>query len=473
MSQRAKYLFKNMGILTISNFASKILVFLLVPLYTSVLSTEEYGKYELVISTVTLLYPILTANMVDGVMRFTMDEKWQSEDAASIGMRYVVLSIALFGAGLLASWYFGIFPSLGGLRAYVFIYYACYVLNQYFIQLAKGMERIRDMGIAGVMTTCVMVVANIVFLFILKMGLNGFFIANTLGQAISVFYFVTVLWHWRFPRRIAMGGELEKQMLIYSVPLIFTALGWWANSTADKYIVAFICGIAANGLLSVAYKIPSIISTVQSIFIQAWQISAIKEYDRDDAPTFYGRAFSYVNMAISLICSALIFLSKPLARILYANDFYEAWRYVPFLLVSSVINCASGFIGPILSAKKDSKSMAASAICGTIMNVGLNIILVHFMGIQGATIATAMSSFAIYVIRREATRKEMHICGYWRVLVTWALLCVQAMMEIYTRVWYAEVAIVCILLLVNIGVIRDILLFVNDMAKNMYRRRDQ
>ena len=76
MNTKAKYLIKNTGILTISNFSSKILVFLLVPLYTSVLSTAEYGTYDLAISTVTLLYPILTVNIVDAVMRFAMDKKY-------------------------------------------------------------------------------------------------------------------------------------------------------------------------------------------------------------------------------------------------------------------------------------------------------------------------------------------------------------------------------------------------------------
>ena len=72
---KSSYLIKNMGILTISNFSSKILVFLLVPLYTSVLSTKEYGTYDLAVSTATLLYPILTLNIVDAVMRFLMDKE--------------------------------------------------------------------------------------------------------------------------------------------------------------------------------------------------------------------------------------------------------------------------------------------------------------------------------------------------------------------------------------------------------------
>lgn len=74
MNSKYKYLIKNTGILAISNFSSKLLVFFLVPIYTSVLSTAEYGTYDLAMSTVLLLYPVLTVNIVDGVMRFSMEK---------------------------------------------------------------------------------------------------------------------------------------------------------------------------------------------------------------------------------------------------------------------------------------------------------------------------------------------------------------------------------------------------------------
>ena len=70
---------------------------------------------------------------------------------------------------------------------------------------------------------------------------------------------------------------VQIEMLKYCVPLIVTVIGWWINSASDRYVVAFICGVSANGLLSVSYKIPTIINTLQAIFTQAWQISAINE----------------------------------------------------------------------------------------------------------------------------------------------------------------------------------------------------
>ena len=349
MAQRAKYLFKNLGILTISNFSSKILVFLLVPLYTSVLSTSEYGTYDLIISTVSLLFPILTVNIVDAVMRFSMEPEYKKETTASIGIKYVTISIVIIGIGLLTSYWFSIVPSLNGLRIYVFLYYLFYAVNQCFIQLAKGLEHVKDMGIAGVLSTVVTIGANVFFLLVLKKGLIGFFAANIFAQAVQTLFYAIRLRIWKLLRVTKGWSPAEREMLKYSVPLICTALSWWVNSTADKYTVTFMCGVAANGLLSISYKIPNVISTLQGIFTQAWQISAIKEYGEEDSSTFYEKTFQYLNVVMCGACSALIILSKPLARILYANDFYQAWQYVPFLLISTVMNCASGFVGPILS----------------------------------------------------------------------------------------------------------------------------
>ena len=95
MNSKYKTLFKNVGLLTLSNMATKILTFLLVPLYTSVLTTEEYGIYDLVVTSVNLLVPILTLNIIDAVMRFAMRKDLPIEKVASIGMKFVLASIPI------------------------------------------------------------------------------------------------------------------------------------------------------------------------------------------------------------------------------------------------------------------------------------------------------------------------------------------------------------------------------------------
>ena len=89
-------------------------------------------------------------------------------------------------------------------------------------------------------------------------------------------------------------------------------------------------GIGANGILSVAYKIPSILNVFVGMFGQAWQISAIKEYGEKQSGEFYAESFTFINMIMCLGCSALVFLSKPLASILYAKDFLRGMAICSF-----------------------------------------------------------------------------------------------------------------------------------------------
>lgn len=449
MENRSKYLFKNMGILTISNFASKILVFLLVPLYTNILSKEDVGIYDLVVSTVTLLYPILTVNISDAVMRFLMDKTKKRYEVALVGIRFLIFSFFLGIIVLLLGFNLQIFEGARRVEIYVFLYYITYVTNHFFVQFAKGVEQVTDMGVSGVIGTIIMLAANILFLYVYKLGLKGFFLANILSQSVSAFY---LLWRIRLYKYFKQGGinkTLQKEMLFYCAPLITTAVGWWVNSASDKYVVSFICGVAANGLLSVSYKIPQILNTIQQIFIQAWQISAIKEYGENNTPVFYGKTFGIVNFMMCVTGSVLILLTKPIGHILYQKDFFAAWEFVPFLLLASIINCASGLLGPILSAKKEPKPLAVSAIAGAFANIVLNILLVFLIGIQGATIATVISSIIIYAIRKQSVKNDIQINHYIVIVSTWVLIAIQAIIEIYTGNWLVEILIMVVILVAN------------------------
>ncbi len=457
MPGRIQYLFKNVGILTISNFASKILVFLLVPLYTSILSTVDVGIYDLVVSTVTLVFPIISFNISDAVMRFLMDKGYEKEKVAYIGISFIGLSNTIVVIGIFILSQLNIWPQIKEFGIYIALFYFFYSCHQLLIQMAKGYEKVSQMGVAGVLGTITMIGANIILLLVAKLGIRGFFIANILSHLVPVIYFTFKLHivSLTFQKK-QIDRNLCKKMLMYSTPLISTAIGWWVNSTSDRYIVSVFCGVAANGILSVSYKIPQIINTLQQIFTQAWQISAIKEYDSQDSKLFYGNSFGSVCFVMGVVCSCMIILTKPTAQLLYQNEFYSAWQYVPFLLISCVLNSASGFLGPILAAKKDSKSMALSAIYGASLNLILNIILVQVVGVQGVTFATVVASFVIFYFRKRAASNDVLFVQYWNIIVSWILLCIQALVEIYTPYWWIECIIMALMVVINREKIKDI-----------------
>lgn len=446
MNKTYKSLVKNMGYLTISNFASKILVFLLVPLYTSVLSTAEYGVYDAIVTTVQFIAPIVIFNISDGVMRFLLEGSKEKE-ICSIGYRYVSIGITVIGILCVLNSITGLVRFLNGYELFCFLYAAFYILNNHYIQMAKGFNAVSLMAIGGVIGTISMLLANIVFLLIFHWGIYGFFIANIIGQAIPTIFYV-IKFRAKFSL-VANDSNLTKQILLYSVPLVFNTIGWTINSSLDKYCVIYLCGIEASGLIAVAYKIPTILSVIYAIFTQAWQISAVNEFGKENAKIFYSRTFLTVNALGALCCGGLMLFNRFIARYLFAKDFYQAWIFVPFLLLSAMFNQTAGFVGPLLSAKKDSSAMAKAAVIGSIVNFILNIVLIMTLGVQGAVIATAISSFTIYFVRWWYAKDLLTVEIYPKLYITWLLLLIEAIAEISLSTHAIQSVVLLLLVMIN------------------------
>ena len=95
---------------------------------------------------------------------------------------------------------------------------------------------------------------------------------------------------------------------------------------------------------------------------------------------------------------------------------------MPLLLISAMFNSMAGFVGPLLSAKFDSRTLAKSALVGIVVNVVLNILLTIMFGTIGITIATAIASFVIYYCREKATNKLLRSSQFYKICFSWIIL---------------------------------------------------
>ena len=223
---------------------------------------------------------------------------------------------------------------------------------------------------------------------------------------------------------------------------------WWVNSASDKYVVAILCDVSVNGILSVAYKIPNILSTLTGIFMQAWQISAIKEYEDGKDRTFYNQTFAYLNMLVCIFTVLCILMTKVIARYLFQADFYVAWKFVPMLLISSMFNASSGYIAPILNASYNTKNVAKSGLYGMSANIILNIFFTYLFGPQGITIATMMSSFLIFYIRKKALKGLLNDTKYKKVICSWFVIVIHSVIYVNTNMVWINIILtilICVL----------------------------
>lgn len=405
-----KYLFKNIGLLAISQFGTKILSFFLVPLYTNILSTTEYGMYDLFTTTVGLLVPIVTWNVGESILIFVLDkekdkEKWE---IFAIGIKYAIIGFFITLGLVILNRVLGVFTAINEYWYYMPILLLLTVVNTDFSYFARGIDKVKETAIGGILTSVTMIGLNIIFLVFLGLGLHGYFLAYIIGILVQIVYLFMSCQCWKYIKK-SEDKALEKEMIAFSTPLIINNIGWWINNASDRYVVTLLCGVAENGIYSVGYKIPSLLNMFQTIFAQAWTMSAVKDFDPQDKNGFFTRMYNSYNCGMTIVCACIIATSRLFAHFLYAKDFFVAWRYVPFLTIAIVFGSLAGYLGGVFAAVKDSKIFSKSTVVGAIVNMALNIILVYYFGPIGAAVATAVSYFVVWLIRLKHAKKYIKI----------------------------------------------------------------
>jgi len=427
----------------ISNFGSKILTLLLVPLYTNILTTAEFGISDLITTTVNLIYPLLTLAISEAVLRYAFEKDYDSRQVVSNALLLVVAStvvlaivkpiVELFTSVLSAFWWY-----------FVAIYFLSNI-HLCFSNYTKAVGKTKLFAIQGIIQTAVLVVCNILFLLVFHYGIHGYLISIIAGYVVAVLLMViggrygSLLVHPSFDKKVL------SEMVVYSGPMIPNILAWWINTSVNKYMIIAMLGMGASGVYSVAQKIPTIITTVTSLFNQAWLLSAIKSYGAEDESDFYTKVYGAFYMVTMLMGIFLIPLSKPIAHLLFAKDFFEAWKYAPYLLISAIFAGSAGFLASAFRAAKNTKALMNSAFLGAAVNIVLSFILIKAFGAIGAAFAT-MISFAVILIRRILDiKKIIKINVRWsRVAASYVLIIVAATLIIieikYAYVFYVLLA---------------------------------
>lgn len=406
MKEKYKYLFKNVLLFSLSGFIPKILSFLLIPFYTGILSTEEYGVSDLIITTVMLLIPIVTCNIQDAVMRFAMDEKYDKKDTFSMGIRMIIRGGILVIIGAVLIHQLNVPQTKAEYLFFVVLMFFSTSLYNMCSLFCRAIDEVKTITIASIINSVTMLVANIILLSVIPLGLTGYLIANSLGAIVALLYMVCRARLYQYVKT-NIDSKIKNDMLAFSFPLIFSVIAWWVNNASDRYILTWMSGIAVSGVYAVAYKIPNLLSMFQNIFSQAWSISVIKEYDCNDKDGFIGNMYTLMNFAMVVGCSIIMIMNQPIAKILYSKDFFEAWKFVPPLLLSVVFNAMSLFIGSIFTAVKDTKTLSISTITGAIVNTVCNFIFIRLWNAYGAAIATLIGYAITLAIRRFILNKHI------------------------------------------------------------------
>ena len=388
MKERNKELIKNTSLLMLGNIGSKMLSFILIPIYTSILTTSEYGIFDLLSTTESFLIPILTLDIGDAVFRYGIDEELNTNTVFNSGIFLWFSSV--FFAIVLTLFVQNIFDKKYCL--FVLLTFIFHSLYTFLINYSKGVDKLNLIAFGGIINTFTFGCLCVCLLVIWPLGLNGYMIAYIVGFVFPDIWILVGLRNKINIKIQFIDLKLLKKMLHYSIPLIFASISWWIISASDIYMITWFCGSSENGIYSMSYKIPNILVAVMTIFSQAWVVSAVKEDDNE----FYKKIYRIYTSMLSIVGLILIGFSEIIGRILYSSDFYIAWKIAPLLIMAAIYQGLTGFLCDLLTSKKDAIGIAVSGLTGAFLNIILNIIFIQKFYAMGAAFATLISMLTVW-----------------------------------------------------------------------------
>lgn len=446
-----KTLLSNTLLISIGTFGSKILVFFMVRFYTGYLTPSDYGTADLITQTANLLFPVISLGITDGVFRYALDNLRGRRSIFTVGFTVITVGALMF---ILIIPLLNLVDEFKGYIWLIVVYTMASCYHSLCSQFIRARGNTALFAVQGIINTALVIVLNILFLAVLKIGITGYVLSVVLADLLcTVFLFVKErLWKQFTPHPCRSAFY---KMLRYSIPLIPATVFWWITSVSDRYMVNGFIGSSANGIYSVSYKIPTVLTIVSTIFMQAWQFSAVTEShgDRREHIAFFTNVWRSFQAVMFLTGSFIIAFAKPAIRILSTEEYYAAWQYVPLLSASMIFTAFVSFTGTVYVVTKQSGISFITSMVGAIINIILNLILIPSpLGVQGAAIATFISYFVVFIIRSVNARKYIPFKLYGgRVAVNTLLILVQTVFMVTEFKGWIAVQAVCILLLIAVN----------------------
>lgn len=402
---REKTLVKNTAILTIGKICTQLITFFLLPLYTAILSTEEYGTVDLLNTLVSLLLPIVTFQIEKGLFRELVTSRDNEEN------KKIVISTSIFTVILQCIIYIIIFGIISPFlhnkyKIFLATNVLAYIFSSLLQQISRGLGDNRKFAIASFFSALSTILANVIFLVPIKLGANGMLLGTMIGQIVCALYLYISLGLKKYISIKCFRKDVLKKLWKYSIPLIPNAISWWIFNASDRVIVTTILGISQNGILSAAHKFSSVYVTLYNIFDMSWIEMITLHINDEDIEEFFNKMFNIVLSIFLAMGIGIIAVMPFVYNIMIDSKFNAGYNQVPIMIFGSIFNIVIGLISVIYAAKKNTKAIANTSGISAIINIIVHLLLIKFVGLYAATISTFAAFFTMTIYRLYDIKKR-------------------------------------------------------------------
>lgn len=466
---KGKDLAKNTAIVSIGKICTQLITFFLLPVYTAVLSNEEYGVVDLLNTLTSLLLPIATLQIEQGIFRYLLDcrenKEKQTTLITTVSKFILVQSAICILIFLCAS------PFIHNEYKYFLMANLLMgILSSISLQICRGLGDNKTYAVGSFITGALTVILNVIFIVAFKWGAYGMLIATAISNLLCAIYVFVKKKIYKYIDIKQNDKKLLKDIVKYSVPLIPNMISWWIVSASDRTIISAVIGVAQNGIYSAANKFSGIFSTLYSVFNLTWTESASVNINSEDRDEFFSKIFDFIVRFFGSLCLGTIAVMPFVFGILVNEKFAESYYQIPILILGSVFNILVSFLGSVYVAKKLTKEIAKTSIIAAIINIVVNITLINQIGLYAASISTVIAYFAMFIYRWIDVKKYVSIKTNKTLIAVLSVSFLVAIITYYLKMKIISIVVLLAVIIIAIYINKDSAKYLTEIVKKRFKK---
>lgn len=402
---------------------SRIITFLLLPLYTNVFTPEKYGVVSLAYAFIGFTSMLYRYGTDTALMKFYSQEE---NDKSTYLTTILILQVA---SGIVFSGFLILFSNhlspilLGTNDSLILIIIAGILICDTLWTLASIVLRSEERPFSFVGLNLINVIGtlilNVYFVVILKLGIRGVLFSNLI-VSFSLVLVVTPFFYSRFSFS-SITTKIAKKVLWFALPFLPAGIFTMILELSNRYFLKWLTDTATVGIYSAGYKLGMFGLLMVMGFNMGWTPYFLKQRDNPEAKSLFARVAKYFLGLQGFISILLILWIDTLIRSsffgisFFGPEFWNSTQIMPVILLGYMFFALYVLQHPSIYHTDKTKWVAMFRGVGAIVAIALNLILIPIFGLMGSAwasvIAYACMALSIYIKTRGIYKIPYSLTG--------------------------------------------------------------
>lgn len=402
--------FKDFFVYGVASLLGKIVAVFLMPVYTNILTKEEYGAMALITSVQGLIGLVSNLNIHSGIARDYYEDGINRRSLVSTGFFSIIsLSLTIMVIGLFSRHFWG--KTVLGLNDSFLPAFTVMLINipagsllSFFAILTRFKKKPLHYSFGTLFQLLIQIAVSVIGVVVLRIGIISVFLGILSGELFALVYFAILN---RDYIRFEFNNELLRRALVFALPTLPAILAGWLDNSMGQILIGKYVSVADLGVYSVALQLASVFTLISTAFQNVWSPFLYENYNKPEFNRDIRRLFSIISLMLLLITVFFSFFAREIILLLSNEGYLSAGTYLILLCIPMSFYLLFPFASSGILISRDTKMIGISYIVGSCLNLFTLLVTIRYLGVIAVPICLALSRVLSYLILYRASRKRI------------------------------------------------------------------